>query len=126
MKEDEGACQKTFSPELVNSLCASSCFTALNAGAGLAWPLQEAANSSDTYNCVCTGGGVSGRSWIALHVFAVSVVAVCGACSHTACAHGMSRSSCTLDEWWPSSRNTDWKMSEFVLVYCLSVQKMAA
>ncbi len=45
---------------------------------------------------------------------------------HTVHAHLMSRSSCSLNESWPSSRNSDWKMCELVLIFCLSVLKMAA
>lgn len=59
------ACQRTFSPELANSMCAFSCRTALNAGAGLAWPLLEGAN------CVETGGALSRRFarvyWVLVH-----------------------------------------------------------
>lgn len=44
VKEEECTCQQTFSPQLVNSLRASSCFTALNGGAGLARPLQLPTN----------------------------------------------------------------------------------
>lgn len=58
-------CQRTFSPELANSMCAFSCRTALNAGAGLAWPLLEGAN------CVETGGALSWRFarvyWVLVH-----------------------------------------------------------
>lgn len=70
-------------------------------------------------------GGVSGCSWTVL-CFAVSVVACVFGLLMLLHAHWMSRSSCSLNELWPSSRNTDWKMSEFVLIFCLSVQEMAA
>lgn len=43
-EEEECTCQQTFSPQLVNSLRASSCFTALNTGAGLAQPPQLPTN----------------------------------------------------------------------------------
>lgn len=69
-------CQRTFSSELANSTCAFSCCTALNAGAGLARPLAEAAN------CAGTGGAVSRHSahvcclyggiWVRIHARYVS------------------------------------------------------
>lgn len=75
--------------------------------------------------CVSRQGGVAPQcSWIALHMI----------CLPCACMHACSRfswSTCPLEarvilnEWRLSSRSTDWKTSEFVLIFCLSGLEMA-
>lgn len=55
---------------------------------------------------------MSGCSWIALYVLAASAVAC--VCSHTVtCPPECQGRLVALNESWPSSRNTDCKMSEF-------------
>lgn len=49
------------------------------------------------------------RVWIALRVPRRVCGGTCVRACHTVHAHWMSRSPCSLNESWPSSRNTDWK-----------------